>query len=88
MNTRRLLALLGICAILCLSVALFTGEASAQDSSSTKKMDQGKAQKRGVSGALETRGDDDEEDDGRPSKLQMGVGIGSFFVMFAVMKYL
>ena len=88
--TKRIFAVLGICAILCLPMFLFTTDAAAQssDTDNSKNLDKTQAQKQGVSGALATRPGETEKDPTSPSRLQMGVGIGSVIVMFAVMKWL
>lgn len=86
--SKRIFAVLGICAMLCLPMFLFTTDAAAQtnDTDNAKKLDKTQAQKRGVSGSLGTR--PTEKDRTSPSKLQMGVGVGSVFVMLAVMRWL
>ena len=85
MNAKRFASICAICVIIVLSLTLFAAIADAQDSSGARSSDQKVGQKRGVSGALA----EDKDDDGTgPSRLQMGVGIGSIFVMIGVMKYL
>ena len=87
MTTKRIASICAICVIIALSLTLFAAIADAQDSSGAKASDKKVAQKRGVSGALASS--DDKDDDGTgPSRLQMGVGLGSIFVMIGVMKYL
>ena len=89
MKTKRIAAICAICVIIALSLTLFAAIADAQDSSGAKSTDKSVGQKRGVGGALTTRADDTKDDDtDGPSKLQMGVGVGSIFVMIGVMKYL
>ena len=84
MTTKRLAAICAICVIIALSLTLFAAIADAQDSSGAKTSDKKVAQRSGVSGALA----EDKDDADGPSKLQMGVGVGSIFVMIGVMKYL
>lgn len=101
MNSKRVYAVVALTVVLCLSMMFFVDLVAAQDSESksAKKSDQSTASKQGVKQSLETptkavkRGADgriieDEEDSGRPSKLQMGIGFGSVFVMIAVVKFL
>ena len=88
-TSKRILAVCAICAIVCLSLIIFTTDAAAQpDSQNSKNLDKSQASKRGVSGALTTSGSNKDDNSGSPSKLQMGVGFGSIFVMLAVMRYL
>lgn len=75
-------ALLGFGLLLTMGV----GTASAQDDTNTTSADKNIAQKRGVSGALQTTKPEDESDG--PTKLQMAIGVGSIFVMIAVLKWL
>ena len=97
MNSKRVFAVVALSVILCFSMMFFVDLVAAQDSesSSAKASDQSTASKRGVTQSLETpvrRGADgrvieDEEEDG-VTKVQMGIGFGSFFVMLAVVKFL
>ncbi len=87
MILKRLAAICAICVIIALSLTLFAAIAEAQDSKAAKSSDKTVAQKRGVSQSLASTDDDDDDGIG-PNKLQMGVGIGSCFVMYGVMKYL
>lgn len=75
--------LLTICAfVLCLGLAADT--ASAQESKA-KVADKGMASKHGVSESL---GNKEIEGDKLPGVFEISMGIGSCFVMVAVMKYL
>lgn len=87
MNAKRLAAICAICVIIVLSFTLFASVADAQDSSGAKSSDKKVAEKRGVSGSLAST-DEKVDTSGKPSKLQMGVGVGSCIAMVAVMKYL
>lgn len=75
-------------------VFVFTGNAAAQaddqvtgDTSKLKGKDKDLATKRTVNDSLSNRKLGGEEATG-PTKLQMGLGVGSIFVMLAVTKWL
>ncbi len=87
MKKKPLLITFAVCVALCLMLTVFVEPADAQDSDSTKKIDKKSAQKRGVSQSL-ADGKDKKKDGDGPTKLQMGLGIGSVFVMIAVVKWL
>ena len=87
MTMRKVFAILGIMAVLCLSIGMFVDQAHAQgDGGATKRVDKGIAEKKGVAASLKT------VKKGEPSKLatplQMAIGIGSCFVAFIVVKWL
>jgi hypothetical protein len=86
MNWKVVLSIGLICAVLCLSLALFTQEAQAQDSNDAKNSDQKVAQRRGISGSLAPPEDDEDGDGVTPT--QMWLGLGSCVVMWIVVKYL
>ena len=88
MTVKRVLAVCAVCAILCMTLGIFSQVADAQDSSAAKSVDRDLAMRRGVSGSLAS-GDKQDEDKGKgPTKPQMAVGIGSFIVMIIVVKWL
>lgn len=88
-----------VCAVM-LAVALvfaFADTAAAQaddqitgDTSELKSKDKELSQKRTVNDSLSNRklGGEEAEEGGGPTRLQMGIGIGSCFVMIAVVKWL
>ena len=83
MNSRRLWATVALCLLVCLVMAFFVEQAQAAE---TTKGDKDLAKKRGISDSLaNTKGK--TEDDRMPSKFQMGIGIGSIFVAFIVVKF-
>lgn len=88
MIRKRLLASLALIALLCFSVGIFVDLAYAQDSKGAKISDKRVAEKRGVASSLAQRKKGEEEISKGPSKLQMGIGVGSIFVMIAVVKWL
>jgi ABC-type Na+ efflux pump permease subunit len=103
MTAKKLSSFVGLCFMVCFSFAIFTPDLYAQgDSTGTKNNDKSLATKRGVSQSLndadapkrrfnsETGQMEDipEEELEGPSKLQMGLGLGSIPVAFIVMKYL
>lgn len=73
MTKKPLLMTFALCVAVCLVLAVFVDLADAQGRSGIDKKE------------AEKKGDKDSE---RPSKLQMGLGIGSIFVMIAVVKWL
>ena len=86
MNWKLIITVGMICAVLCLSLALFTQDAYAQDSKDSKSSDKKVAQRKGISGSLAAPKDDDESEG--PTKTQMWLGLGSCAVMWIVVKYL
>ncbi len=84
MNTKRIILAIGILMTLALFLGLTVDKAFAQGKPNAGA-DKNIAQKRGL-GALQTSKPEEEADG--PSKLQMGIGVGSIFVMIAVMKWL
>jgi len=88
MTIRKVFAILGICAVLLLSIGIFVDGAHAQgDSNATKRVDKGIANKRTVSDSLKTVKKGDEAPK-RATPTQMAIGIGSCFVAFIVVKWL
>ncbi|PCJ65038.1 MAG: hypothetical protein COA73_03155 [Candidatus Hydrogenedentota bacterium] len=85
MNSKIIMAVV-LCVMLCVAMGAMSTEAFAQDSNATKAVDKDLANKRGISASLAS-GADDEESDG-PTKMQMGLGVGSIFVMIIVVKWL
>jgi hypothetical protein len=82
----KILFAIVLCLVLCVAIGAMTTDAHAQDSKQTKSFDKGAAGKKGVGASLASG---DGEDDGEgPSKLQMGLGVGSIFVMIIVVKWL
>jgi hypothetical protein len=86
MNWKLLLTIGMLCAVLCLSLALFTVDAEAQDSNNAKNSDKDIAKKTGFADSL-ADGKDKDPGDG-PTKTQMWLGGGSCIVMWIVVKYL
>ena len=97
MYLRKLLAVFGLCVIACLMIGAITPDAYAQnnqnnigDSDASRSVDKDRATKTGVGGALADGSEDaliGGEGDG-PSRLQMGLGLGSCVVMVMVVKWL
>lgn len=85
MNARPILLVLGLLVAFALFVGLTADTAFAQEKVN-KSADKNIAQKKGISGSLQTSKPEEEADG--PSKLQMGIGVGSIFVMIAVVKWL
>ncbi len=88
MTIQKVIAILGLCAILCLTIGIFVDNAHAQgDSKATKRVDKGIAEKKGVAASLKTVKKGDEVPK-RATPVQMAIGIGSCFVAFIVVKWL
>jgi len=86
MNKKVLLIVMAMCLALCCLAIVGTDTAYAQED--TKEGDKNLASKQGL-GALESDPKSKKEDEGKgPNKVQMAVGVGSLFVMIAVMKWL
>ena len=86
MAGKRWLVRVVVCAVLCALLVLVAGEAAAQDRS-TSDLDKGLSQKRGVSDSLASGKIGPDESKG-PNKLQVFLGVGSIFVMIAVVKWI
>ena len=82
MSTRKLAVAVVMCVVLCILAGLFVEHVYAQKSTSSG--DKGIASKRG----LEVLGGTKKKDVPTASKLQKAIGIGSVFVMIAVLKWL
>lgn len=82
MTVTKLIVLGALCLVLCLAVGLIASPVHAQDG------DQNLAKRQGLKGALQTNAKKDEDGKDGPTKLQMAVGVGSIFVMIAVVKWL
>ena len=88
MTIRKVFAVLGILAVLCLSIGIFVDGAQAQgDSKDTKRVDKGIANKKGVADSLKTVKKGDEVPK-RATPTQMAIGIGSCVVAIIVVKWL
>lgn len=88
MQARQFLVLIALAIALSLVLTLALPDdahAQAEDGKADKTHDKKQATKKGVSGALADGRDAEGEG---PSKLQMGIGIGSFIVMIIVVKWL
>jgi len=84
MNGKRWLAGALVCAMLCAMFLLVVDQAYA--ARGVGDLDRELGQRRGVSGALAST---KKEDEGKgPTKFQMFLGLGSIFVMIAVVKWL
>lgn len=88
MSVQKVVAILGLCAMLVLCFGIFANVAHAQDDAknAAKKVDKDLAKRQGVSGAL-AKGNKEEKPE-RATPAQMAIGIGSIFVMIAVLKWL
>ncbi|MDQ1258160.1 MAG: hypothetical protein QG656_2769 [Candidatus Hydrogenedentes bacterium] len=87
MQRKRWVAALALCALLCLTILTFVDQAWAEKDG-TSNLDKDMATKRGVSDSLAST---EDKGDGKPtgaSVPQMMIGIGSIFVMIAVVKWL
>jgi hypothetical protein len=83
MRWKSIVAALTLCVITVLALTLFVGQVRAQDD--TASLDQELGQRRGISGSLAPV---KKGEGGGPTTLQMAVGVGSIFVMIAVVKWL
>jgi hypothetical protein len=86
MKLSKWLALFGLCLIAFLAIGIDAPDAYAQDNNSIKANDKNSAEKFGVADSLASS--DDEDDSDGPSKLQMGLGLGSCAVSYIVLKFL
>jgi hypothetical protein len=87
MRRKRWLAALALCAMLFLTILSFVDQAWAQNDS-TSNLDKNMATKHGVSDSLAST---EDKGDGKPTGAsipQMMIGVGSIFVMIAVVKWL
>lgn len=82
MNTRTLIMALALCIVLCILVGTLVEQAHAQKSSISG--DRSLAEKKG----LEVLGGSQPKKLNQATKLQGALGIGSIFVMVAVIKWL
>lgn len=87
MTRKRLIALCALCVIVSLALFTFADLADAASKDASAKSDKKVSQRRGISGSLASGDDDDDDGDG-PNAVQMGFGVGSIFVMIAVVKWL
>lgn len=89
MDSRRLVRVAAVVALLCfvLALAVEVADAAAAKPSgkAVGKGDQALAQKKGISGSLGTKKTDESK---KATKLQMMIGVGSVFVAIAVIKWL
>lgn len=89
MSNRKLLHILACVVVLCMALTLFTDDAVAQgDKEADNRVrgaDKDLSQKRGFEALSNAPVEGGSK---MPSKFEMGIGIGSVFVMIAVMKYL
>ena len=84
MKMRKLAGAALVCFLLCLVFAVFAETADAQESVA-KGADKSIATKQGVGGSLGTKEIDAEK---LPGKIEIGIAVGSFMVMIAVVKWL
>ena len=90
MSVQKVLAILGLCAMLILCIGVFVDMAQAQakdTKNAAKKVDKDLAKRKGVSGSL-AKGKKGEELPDKATPTQMAIGVGSIFVMIAVLKWL
>lgn len=89
MHAKRVLALCALVGIFCLATGTFVELVDAQkDTKQVQGLDKGLATKRGISDSLTTKTKSEEEESTHPTRLQMGVGVGSFVVAYIVVKWL
>lgn len=86
MTLTKLLVAVAACLVLCLVMGVAIPPAFAQDDDFSG--DKNLASRQGIKGSLQTNAKKDEGDSKGPTKLQMAVGVGSIFVMIAVVKWL
>ncbi len=92
MLVKRFLAASALSLILCLGIGVFTSAANAQamtnggDTKAQGTSDDNLAGKKTIGDSLSTR--EKEEEVRGPTRFQMGVGVGSTFVMYIVVKWL
>ncbi|MCP4641144.1 MAG: hypothetical protein GY851_11955 [bacterium] len=77
MNARKIAATFTLCLIMCLMLAWFADTADAGNNEIMEK--------KGIGGLFAGKGLDSDK---APSKVKKWLGIGSIFVMIAVVKYL
>jgi len=84
-----MVALCAVVVVLCLTLGMMPDTVYAQfDSDAAKAIDKDRATKKGVRNSLASGKEGDDDDDLKPSKAQMALGIGSFVVMIIVVKWL
>lgn len=89
MHAKRVLALCALVGIFGLATGTFVELVDAQkDTKQVQGLDKGLATKKGISDSLTTKTKSEEEESTRPTRLQMGVGVGSFVVAYIVVKWL
>lgn len=86
MNKQRWVAALTLCVLACFLIGVMVDVVHAQDTKKSKNSDKRIANKKGVDNSLANKKDGGVNDG--PSKLQMGIGVASIFVMIAVVKWL
>jgi hypothetical protein len=86
MSVHKVLVIIALCAALCLCIGFFVDTTHAQnDNKAAKTVDKSLATKQGVSDSL-AKGSKDSKTGA--TAVQMAIGIGSIFVMLAVLKWL
>ncbi len=80
MTLTKILVIAAMCVVLCFILGVAVQPAQAQTASGDKDL----AGRTGISGSLATTKKDDTKG---ATKLQMAVGVGSIFVMIAVVKW-
>jgi hypothetical protein len=76
MSGKSLLLIVAMCFLVCVFVTTFTQDVHAQESQINKK---------GIGGLFQSDGKADPRE---PKKWQIALGVGSIFVMIAVVKWL
>ena len=71
-----------LCVVLCIIMATAVAPVYAAAGA-----DKDLGEKKGIKGAFKTKDGKDAKKGGGPNKVQMAVGVGSLFVMIAVVKY-
>lgn len=90
MSVQKVLAILGLCAMLILCIGIFADIAQAQakdTKNAAKKVDKDLASRKGVKGSL-AKGKKGEDVPDTATPVEMAIGVGSIFVMIAVVKWL
>ena len=85
MTTKSKLIMFATVVVCVICIGMIGNEAYAQGSSS---LDKDMASRQGISESLANGSKENNDDSRTPSRLQMGVGIGSCVVAFVVLKYL
>ena len=83
MTMKTILALCALCVVVCFGLAVFTSTVHAAAKDSGLSGDKDLATRKGLD-SLKTKEFDKKR---LPGKLQVGIAVGSFIAMIAVVKY-